>query len=55
MIRATEDLVEWLIVKNVFTVTDLPEVLQRKPGFGRQFREDLGMPANLIGKSETVF
>jgi hypothetical protein len=55
MIRVIEDLVELLIFKNVFTFTELPEAVQRKLGSRKQWRQDLGMLTNLIGKDDTIF
>lgn len=55
MIRVIDDLIELLIAKNVFTFTELPEVVQRKLGSRKQWREDLGLLSNLVDTDEAIF
>lgn len=55
MVRVTEDLIDLLIAKQVFTFTELPKAVQDKLGARKQLRKDISSLSNLINSDEDIF
>jgi len=55
MVRVVEDLIDVLLEKQVFTFTELPEIVQNKLITRKQLREDINGLENLIIDDELIF
>lgn len=52
MIRVIEDLIDLLISKNVFILTELPEAVQAKLGARKKMRKEMNALQNLISDDD---
>lgn len=55
MARVVEDLIDVLLSKQVFTYTELPEIVQEKLAKRRQLRKDYNALEGLIVDDEDIF
>ena len=55
MVRVVEDLIDVLLEKQVFTFTELPEIVQNKLIARKKLRNDINVLENLIIDDELIF
>lgn len=54
MVRVIEDLIDLLISKNIFIITDLPEAVQSKLGARKKIRKEMNALQNLISDDDEL-